>query len=298
MAAGLGLFVYDSVTPGASLHATARLWLEKAMKKQYVKRDAEDSSKIQAVTFYYDPLLKKEFANDTKIGLSIAWYLLPQDLELTREIWEAVKKETGWSDGSAGLLPGTFLLNILGLLIAQELGDVPVATKLRGLVEQMAEPRTFGDGEFGYFFHLEEPWPRGQPSSLLACADVLTPGQWRAVFNKTPEQHAARLREPAVEGVEFPSLGISLARNDLDNGTLHVNTYAATPSHAGRQTAFKVNNLPPGPPDNSHVQVKCDGADYVNWQHTSPNCITIQSKVGTHSFVVHTGYKRGATSRL
>ena len=49
--------------------------------------------------------------------------------------------------------------------------------------------------------------------------------------------------QPTVEGVDFPTLGISAARNDLSTGELLVKTYAAAPSCAGQATSFKLTTL-------------------------------------------------------
>jgi len=247
---------------------------------------------------FYDPELDRDMAHGSLIGLGVAWYMLPQDCELSEELFEAAKREAGWQEGgNGGLVPG-MMFNILGLLLAQEFGDRKLAARLRAALERVAEPRTDFDstgevasdgdgrddcGEFGYFFHLGERWPRGQMSALLACAEVCQEGQWRAFFATTPEEHASRLAQPTVEGVEFPSLGISLAENSQDLKSLHIRTYAATPKHIGKETTFRIANLPP----QSNISVDCDGAAYQDWRHIGSTSIEISCQIDDHSFVVH-----------
>ena len=57
-------------------------------------------------------------------------------------------------------------LSKLALILAQEYGDELVASKVRTVLEVMTDGRAFGDGEFGFFSHLEEAWPRGQSSAV------------------------------------------------------------------------------------------------------------------------------------
>jgi hypothetical protein len=70
----------------------------------------------------------------------------------------------------------------------------------------------------------------------------------RQARDKHIEGNALNKREavfsqPTVEGVDFPTLGISAARNDLSTGELLVKTYAAAPSCAGQATSFKLTTL-------------------------------------------------------
>ena len=62
------------------------------------------------------------------IGLGIAWYLAPQDHALALELYEAVRDTLGWTggggEGGVSLMPGGLMLNVLGLVLAQEFGDM------------------------------------------------------------------------------------------------------------------------------------------------------------------------------
>ena len=90
----------------------------------------------------------------------------------------------------ASIEPGSVRWAVLGMLCGRELGDNLVVQRLEDALQDVLEPRFFGDGssegdasEFGYFFHLGEEWPRGQLNSLMMCNDLLTtPGDWLRVF--------------------------------------------------------------------------------------------------------------------
>lgn len=276
------MLTFDSVAPGSRKHAEVKKWLDHAFKDKFVKRDAD--GKIQDVTTFYDPQLDSHMTDGIDVALVVAWYLLPQSLDLATQLYEAAKQQLGWAAGKATMLPttGSYTTNLAGLLVAQELGDTKVAKLLRDDLEHFAEPKDFGDGEFGYFFNVGEAWPRGQSSALLVCAEMLTQGQWRAFFQQSPEVHESRLKEPTVEGVDFPYLGISGASNDPDSGILHIETYAATPSHAGRTTKFNVSNLA-----SRQVSVQRDGSPHDKWTFTSATSIAVETEIGDHSFQVN-----------
>ncbi len=88
-----------------------------------------------------------------------------------------------------------------------------------------------------------------------------------------------------MEGVDFPSLGISVARNDREARELHVRTYAATPSHAGRPTTWRVTGLP----DPAAVRVSCDGQEFTRWRADGEHTIEIELSIGEHVLRIFTG---------
>ena len=53
-------------------------------------------------------------------------------------------------------------------------GDELVASRLRTAIDPLVEGKEFGDGEFGFFSHLGEEWPRGQSSALHICTEVMS----------------------------------------------------------------------------------------------------------------------------
>ena len=88
----------------------------------------EGRGSIEAVTLYFDPHLERHMQHGPFIGLGIAWYLAPQDHALALELYEAVRDTLGWTggggEGGVSLMPGGLMLNVLGLVLAQEFGDM------------------------------------------------------------------------------------------------------------------------------------------------------------------------------
>lgn len=288
------MFTYDSVTPGSCKYTEMKTWLDHSFKTKFLQRGAD--GKIANLTTFYDPQLDSHMNAGIGVALVVAWYVLPQNLDLATELYEAAKQQLGWADGKVSMLPssGSYTLNLAGLLVAQELGDTKVAKLLRDDIEHFAEPKDFGDGEFGYFFHVSESYPRGQPSAMLASAEMISQGQWRAFFQQTPEEHAARLKEPTVEGVDFPSLGVSSAFNNPNSGVLHVETYAASPSQSGQETTFSIVNLPSA----AAVMVQRDGVLYKKWTASSESSIAIDTVIGEHTFAIHTKKKANSKAHV
>src|SRR5439155_2917105 len=168
---------------------------------------------------------------------------------------------------------------------AHELGDDVTEARLRAHVEQHCEPRFFGaeNDRFGYFFGWDEQYPRGQQSALLMVPEVGGRGAWA---RWSGDANLAKFAAPTVEGVDFPSVGLSVARNDIDRGELLLHTYAATPSHAGRATSMRVVQLP----DIDDVRITCDGEEFTAWRPAGPNAIELDLTIGEHTVVVRTGY--------
>lgn len=138
----------------------------------------------------------------------------------------------------APIIAMSLMFHQLALVLATEFGEVHVQKRLRGAIEVFAQPQEFGDGDFGFFYNLNEPWPRGQLSALLMAAEVGGVGSWQRIFNN--KRFRDRFSAPAVVGVDFPKLGISQAWNDPKSGTLTICTYPATPSLRGTPLASKL----------------------------------------------------------
>jgi hypothetical protein len=130
------------------------------------------------------------------------------------------------------------------------------------------------------------PDPRGQQSALLMVPEVGRRGAWA---RWSADANLAKLGAPTVEGVHYPSVGLSVARNDIDRGELLIDTYAATPSHAGRATSMRVAQLP----EIEGVRVTCDGEEFTAWRPAGANAIELDLTIGDHALVVRTGYHGG-----
>mmetsp|Transcript_29165 Transcript_29165/g.76359 ORF Transcript_29165/g.76359 Transcript_29165/m.76359 type:complete len:242 (-) Transcript_29165:145-870(-) len=234
---------------------------------------------------YYDPVLDHNHAPNAAMGLGVAWYTLPQDPAYARQLYDAAIREARWDDSRLPIKPrspASYRSMTLGLVLAIEFGDDVVAAKLRSALEAVAEPRPFGDNEFGYFFYLGEKWPRGQLNALLAVADVMErPGEWRAVFNDPA--FSDRFSQPTVEGVDFPTVGIAQARFDAPSCTLVVETYAGDPARAGEPTSLRLSQLPPG-----DLTITEGGRDFDGWLRGGDGVVTVHTTVGSHLFHVQT----------
>ena len=150
----------------------------------------------------------------------------------------------------------------------------------------LTDGQSFGDGEFGFFSHLGESWPRGQSSALHICSEVMSEGAWSRAFNAPDWQE--RFAQPTVEGVDFPTLGVSAARNDLSAGELRVETYAAAPSAAGAPTSFRLTTLE-GCDLGGSFSATCDGVAFDGFTVHGAE-VTVETTVASHSFVFKTGF--------
>ena len=116
-------------------------------------------------------------------------------------------------------------------------------------------------------------------------AEVGTKGAWRRLFEK-PDLW--KFEAPTIEGVNFPSLGITEAWNDPDAGLLHVQTSAAYSNLKGMGTTFSITNLP----DPDTAEISCDGQLFHNWHKTSEHSIKVDTDINPHNFRITTGYHR------
>ena len=130
---------------------------------------------------------------------------------------------------------------------------------------------------FAWTFGLDEAYPRGQLNGLMILSEIGERGAWTRVY---AGRHGSRFDLPTVEGVDFPSLGISEARNDVAENTLWVSTYCATAAHRGQPTRWKVTQLA----DPRAVKVYRDDAEYGDWGVMDDTTIEINGDVEAHRY--------------
>ena len=141
-------------------------------------------------------------------------------------------------------------------------------------MERDNEPRFFGEHneKFGWFFRLNEPHPRGQTSAMMMVAEVGEAGAWSRAFEA---RHVDKFTAPTVEGIEFPSLGVYQAWNDIASGTLNVGTCAPIPDRRGRETSWRIRGLP-NPKD---VSITRDGEPFARFEIIGRDSIRIDTTI-------------------
>jgi hypothetical protein len=182
-------------------------------------------------------------------------------------------------------------LSHLAVAVSRAMGDETSFKKLSAAAEQQFEPKFFGDdsSRFGWWFKLNEKFPRGQMSALMMTTEVGKPGDWSRAFTNP---HPNKLKAPTVEGVDFPSMGLNQAWNDPATGTLNISTYAATPSRRGAASTFRITRLP----NARKVKIFVDGQPFKRFHHVGPDTIQIDCAIDSHHYRIVTGYRTGVAS--
>jgi len=276
-AAALGLYLYDKIN-GTQKYRQVENWLEYA-RAHYIS--VSTNGKLESVTRFYDPLINYKANVGPTGGLDVALHLLPQQRELAAFLYEAAANALGWRGPNAALPPSS-----IPLILAREFGDEDVAKRIRAAAERTNEPRFFGDQNerFGWFFHENEPYPRGQSSAMMMVTEVGDPGSWTRAFSAP---HLDKFDAPTVEGVDYPSIGIAQAWNDPVTGILHVVTYPAAPDRRGLPTTWRVSKLM----DPKAVSVLCDGELFSRWEVVAADSIRLDTTIDGRSYQIRTNYR-------
>jgi hypothetical protein len=280
-AGGLGMYLYDKVF-GKSTHRAFENFVGYA-RENYIRVGTD--GRLESVTSYYDPIEKFHSGGGVAGGLMTAHLMQPQNPDLGRLLYDAAANALGWRNAA-----GNVRANTTGLVMAREMGDDVAYKRLREAAEREYEPRFFGEHQeqFGWFFNNKEGFPRGQGSAMLMAAEIGGPGDWTRAFGAT---HLDKYTAPTVEGIEFPSLGVSQAWNDPATGTLHVVTYAAAPDKRGASTGWRVTNLP----STANLAVRLNGQPFSRFAAVGPRTIEITSTIDAHQFEIVTGYRGDGT---
>jgi hypothetical protein len=280
-AGGLGMHLYDKVF-GRNTHRAFENFIGYARENYF--RVGPDG-RLQSVTSYYDPIEKFHSGGGVAGGLMTAHLMQPQNPELGRLLYDAAANALGWRNAT-----GPANANTTGLVMAREMGDDVAYKRLSEAAERQYEPRFFGEHQekFGWFFNNTEAFPRGQGSAMLMAAEIAGPGDWTRAFEAP---HLDKYTAPTVEGIEFPSLGISQAWNDRATGTLHVVTYAAAPDKRGAATRWRVTNLA----STANLTVRLNGQPFSRFAAVGPRTIEITSTIDAHQFEIVTGYRGDGT---
>ena len=185
---------------------------------------------------------------------------------------------------------GDVRANTTGLVMAKEMGDDVAVRASAGGRRARIRARVFGEHQekFGWFFNNKEAFPRGQSSAMLMAAEIAGPGDWTRAFEAP---YLDKFTAPTVEGIDFPSLGVSQAWNDLTAGTLRVVTYAAAPEKRGAATRWRVTNLP----GTTNLTLRLNGQPFTRFAAVGPRTIEITTTIDAHQFEIVTGYRGDGT---
>ena len=276
-AAGLGMYLYDRIH-GRSTHRPVEGWLEYA-RENFV--GIGNDGRLEWVTAYYDPIVNHKSNGGPAAGVGTAFLLLPQDRELATLLYESAANALGWNDPRVEIRASQ-----PGLVLARELGDHTAVARLRAAAEREYDPRFFGDDNemFGWWFGLNEAFPRGQRSASMMVAEVGIGDAWYRAFEAP---HLDKYEAPTVGEIDFPALGVYQAWNDTASGALHVGTYAAAPDRRGVDTRWRVSNLP----DSGDVFILCDGEPFQRFSVDGPNAVRIDGTVDLRHYQIFTGYR-------
>jgi hypothetical protein len=281
-AAALGMYLYDKVY-NKQTHLASDNFLEYA-RKNYV--GVGDDGKLQWVTSYYDPLVKFKLNGPAAGGALAAFLIAPQNREFATFLYDSAANALGYRAANAQVRSNPAML-----VMARELGDTQVTERLQAAAEREADPRFFGRNNemFGWFFGMNEGYPRGQLSANMMVSQIGRPGDWLRALQAP---FMDKLTAPTVEGVDFPAMGLFQAWNDRASGTLNIGTYAASPDKRGGATNFKVTNLP----NASAVTITADGQPFTRFEVTGPTSIRVDTTIDNRQFRIVTGY-RGTEQR-
>ena len=282
-AAGLGLQLYDSIFH-QDTHSVFHEWVEYTKGKFY---GFDKNGALQWTPIYYDPIIDHVHAAGPSNGLTIAFYMMPQDPVFAEYLYKTAVKKMGWDNihQEIRIKPDLRFL-ALGLACAKEFGDLTVESRLRAFAEENFEPRWFGQNgmHFGYYFNLNENWPRGQWAALAMMSEVGDKGAWSNLFRNP---NLEKFDAPTLSGVDFPDLMVSSAFNNKEDGTLYVGLTSQALTKLNKRTSIKISNLP----DPNLTKIKRDGASYESWRINQENEIELDTTYSNTNFQIYTGWQ-------
>ena len=288
-AAGLGLKLYDSIFQQEK-HAIFHDWVAHTKNKYY---GFSPSGALEWTPIYYDPIIDHIHTAGPSNGLTIAFYMMPQDPIFAEYLYKTAVKKLEWDNvyQEIKMKPEPRFM-ALGLACAKEFGDLTVEKRLRNFAEKHFEPQWFGENgvHFGYWFNLQENWPRGQWSALAMMAEVGERGAWSNLFQNP---NLEKFEAPTLRGVDFPDLMVSTAFNDKNNGTLNIKFGSRNLTKIHKKTHVRISNLP----DLRVVKIKKDGHIYNSWRVSGKNEIEIETGYTDTNLEIYTSWRGIKTTR-
>ncbi len=286
---GLGTHLYDKVH-GTNYRAGYDFWLEWARKNVTGPNPEGD---YEYCIPYYDRDLRYAMTRpEQQMGgfwIFTALQLSPIDYKWARKIYGSFLKRFGvWEqDGSFHVNypyevtePMTCddrISSAGALAFAQEFNDTEHLEGLKRWFETQYAPM-YKDGEFYYTFGIEESWPRGIPNEWALLSHIGGPGSWRRMYQ---DINLKKFEQPAVVGVDYPTVTVSQAYYDEELGALIFSMAPGTDERIGSETTFKVTNL-----DGGEREILADGEPYNDWKMVGDGEIEVQTTVAPHAFVI------------
>jgi len=211
---------------------------------------------------------------------AIVFYMLPQEPALAVRLWCALCTSLGlYDDTKTKKLPEALGNDpqslILPLLLAVELGDDVVQSKIRPVLSLMVDGRFFDANvdnksskvncDFGYFFFLSESWPRGQLSALLMCLEVLRPGSWQRVFHNACDRE--RFRAPRIVKTAWPDIGVLRAENLLGSRLI---IHLRNISYDKDRTSVDIANI-----GGDMKDIRVNGTSWKHWERLDSGLVRV-----------------------
>jgi hypothetical protein len=150
---------------------------------------------VDGVMMYRDIELAIDHAPEVAAPWALmVQYLLPFEADTAKDIWDGFTRRfivEGRSGAHIEVVPGSGIEDIrttcLATWLAAEVGDDRHHDALLNWVNGSYQPRLKeGTGEFAYWFHLDEPHPRGQWNNAIMNTFVAPPGTWTSILNSAP----------------------------------------------------------------------------------------------------------------
>ena len=145
------------------------------------------NERVERVMFYRDIDLGIDHAPDVAGPWALmVQYTLPFDPDTAMAIWDefTIRFLVRSSEGAhVTLTPGSDIEDIratcLAVWLAREVGDHDTFEQTLSWADRHYQPRHDEDrSEFGYWFGLDEPHPRGQWNNAIMNAFVAPEGTW------------------------------------------------------------------------------------------------------------------------
>ncbi len=277
----LGQYLYDQIH-GTSRHDSVLGWVE-YMRDNYMGYSS--GGDLESFTNWYDPLIDYKAQGGPASGMNVAFLVLPQDREFASYVYEASANVAGWNNPRVPVRP-----NSTALLMARDLGDETAYARLSAAAEPRNDPRFFGEHneKFGFWNGINEAYPRGQAAAMSILAEIGDGSAWTDAFQAP---YLDKYAAPTVEGIDYPSMGVRQAWNDEEGGVLNVSTYAITPDVRGRDTAWRVTNVP----NTGEVYILIDGQPFDRFEVEGPGTVRLDTDIGEHRYQIFTGYRGSGT---